>query len=186
MTTLFINGSSRTAGNTVALGERLLTDIPHQTIHLIDQHLNFDCDYRDTGHPQADPSDDYQQLMARFATADDIVLGTPVYWYNMTGQLKTFVDRWFDSFTTGFPFAGKRLYLVVVGADDPQHKALGIGQSLQDSCDWLKMTYMGATIVTADGPHDVAQMAQLPADFTALRERLLAATAVVSRETKSN
>lgn len=181
MTTLFINGSSRKHGNTVALGERLLAGRPHQTIHLIDHHLNYDQDDRDTPGPQRDLRDDYESLMTQFAAASDIVIGTPVYWYGMTGQLKVFIDRWFDSYTHHFPFANKRLYLLVVGADDPQHKATGIAQSLKDSCDWLQMTFMGSATVTADAPTDVAQLATLPPDVLALRQALV--TADVSRET---
>ncbi|MDT7013291.1 flavodoxin family protein [Levilactobacillus namurensis] len=186
MTTLFINGSSRTNGNTVAFGERLLAGIPHTTLHLIDQRLNFDLDQRGTGQPQRDTRDDYEALMAQFAAADDIVIGTPVYWYNMSGQLKTFMDRWFDSFTTGFDFAGKRVYLLVVGVDDPANKATDIiSKAFAESCDWLKMTYMGAATAIADGPTDLQQQATLPAEALKLRQALVTMTQSVSRETKS-
>ncbi|MCF7522744.1 NAD(P)H-dependent oxidoreductase [Levilactobacillus brevis] len=103
MTVLFINGSPRKTGNTAALGERLLHQVPHTTWHLTDYALHFEHDQRETGRPREDLTDDYEQLMTQFATFDDIVLGTPVYWYGMTGQLKVFMDRWFDSYTHDFP-----------------------------------------------------------------------------------
>lgn len=172
MPVLFINGSPRKHGNTVALGERFLSDTPHTTLHLTDYQLNFIQDYRDTDHPQLDTTDDYETLMTTFAAADDIVLGTPVYWYGMTGQLKVFMDRWFDSYTNDFDFTGKRIYLLVVGADQPQTKALGITQAVQHSCEWLKMTFQGTATVTADGPNDVATMTDLPGSFWQLEGSL--------------
>jgi len=185
MTTLFINGSSRKTGNTVALGNRVLAGIPHDTIHLIDHRLNFDYDQRETGQPQRDLTDDYEGLMTTFAAADDIVLGTPVYWYSMSGQLKVFMDRWFDSKTNGFSFAGKRVYLLVVGVDDPQHKASGIAPAVRDSCEWLDMAFMGSATVIGDGPDDVRQLPDLPAAALAVRETLLK-HATVSRETSAD
>ncbi|MFC6261014.1 flavodoxin family protein [Levilactobacillus fujinensis] len=172
MTVLLFNASARKQGNTATLGERLLTDIPHTTIHLMDHHLNFVQDNRDTGRPQADPTDDYESLMAQFATANDIVLATPVYWYDMAAPLKVFMDRWFDSYTNGFPFAGKRVYLLIVGADQPEIKAAGIANAVRYSCAWLKMDFCGVTTVTADGPHDIAAMTTFPASFGALRLNL--------------
>ncbi|QMU08750.1 flavodoxin family protein [Levilactobacillus suantsaii] len=174
MTTLFIDGSSRSDGNTAALGERLLADIPHHTVHLAQTHLNFERDHRETTMPQLDESDDYLTIMAQFQAADNIVLGTPVYWYNMSGQLKVFIDRWFDSFTAGTSFANKRIFLLIVGADDPLHKAKPlIEQSIKLSCDWLKMTFMGTATLVADAPDDIRNLPSLPANAQALRQSLI-------------
>lgn len=175
MSILFINGSPRRQGNTATLGDRLLTDIPHTTRQLADYRLNFEQDQRETTQLQRDLTDDYESLMSTyFAPASDIVLGTPVYWYGMTGQLKVFMDRWFDSFSHDFPFAGKRIYLLVVGADQPEIKATGITQAIHHSCDWLKMDFCGTGVVTADGPQDVANLAILPPSCQTLRQRIQA------------
>lgn len=177
MTTLLIDGSSRPHSNSAAFGERLLVGIPHQALHLADAQLNFEHDTRGTDQPQGDASDDYAQLFAQFQAADTIVLSTPVYWYNMSGQLKVFIDRWFDSFSHGVSFAGKRLCLLIVGADDPVHKAQPIiEQSVKLSCDWLKMTFMGTATAVADLPGDVAKLPVLPADAQKLRQILTLTT----------
>lgn len=177
MTILFINGSPRRHGNTATLGERLLQDCPHVTRHLADYQLNFEQDQRATHQPQRDLTDDYDRLMhTDFTGATDIVLGTPVYWYDMSGQLKVFMDRWFDSYSHDFPFAGKRLYLLIVGADQPATKAVGITTAVSQSCDWLKMSFQGTGVATADGSSDVAALATLPPSCLALRQKILAAT----------
>ncbi|MFD1548711.1 flavodoxin family protein [Levilactobacillus fuyuanensis] len=173
MSILFINGSPRRQGNTATLGNRLLTNIPHTTLNLADYQLNFAQDQRETKQPQWDLTDDYEHLMTTyFAPASDIILGTPVYWYGMTGQLKVFMDRWFDSFSHDFPFAGKRIYLLVIGADQPEIKATGITQAVRYSCDWLEMAFCGTGVVTADGPQDVAHFATLPVSCQALRQKI--------------
>lgn len=172
MTTLFINGSPRKHGNTATLGARLLRDLDHTTIHLTDYRLNFEQDQRETNRPQVDRSDDFESLMALVRASDTLVLGTPVYWYGMTGQLKVFMDRWFDSYTANFPFANKRVYLLVVGADQPETKAAGITQSVRDSCEWLQMDFRGTITVTADGADDVANRSQLPAAFDRIRNEI--------------
>ncbi|WP_143463772.1 flavodoxin family protein [Levilactobacillus enshiensis] len=172
MTVLLYNASARKHGNTATLGERLLRGIPHTTIHLMDHQLNFVQDNRDTERPQADTTDDYAALMAQMRSADDIVLATPVYWYDMAAPLKVFMDRWFDSYTNDFPFQGKRVYLLVVGADQPEVKATGITNAVRYSCEWLQMNFRGVAAVTADGPNDVAAMTTLPASFVALRLNL--------------
>ena len=38
--------------------------------------------------------DDFAALMDRLYLADLIVVGTPLYWYGPSGQLKLFMDRW--------------------------------------------------------------------------------------------
>ncbi|GEO69192.1 flavodoxin family protein [Levilactobacillus acidifarinae] len=177
MTTLLIDGSSRPNSNSAAFGERLLVGLPHHTVHLADVHLNFEHDYRETTHPQGDSTDDYDRLITQFQAADTVVLSTPVYWYNMSGQLKVFLDRWFDSHTHGVSFAGKAIFLLIVGADDPVHKAQPIiEQSLKLSCDWLKMTFMGTATVVADLPGDVQKLSTLPADAQKLRQILTLTT----------
>ncbi|WP_407888295.1 flavodoxin family protein [Levilactobacillus sp. N40-8-2] len=173
MSILFINGSPRPQGNTATLGKRLLTGIPHTTRDLADYQLNFEQDQRETTQPQRDLTDDYEHLMTTyFAPASDIILGTPVYWYGMTGQIKVFMDRWFDSFSHDFPFAGKRIYLLIVGADQPETKTTGIIQAVQYSCDWLKMDFCGTGIITADGPRDVANLTILPVNCQVLRQHI--------------
>ncbi|KRN02672.1 multimeric flavodoxin WrbA [Levilactobacillus senmaizukei DSM 21775 = NBRC 103853] len=172
MTTLFINGSPRRHGNTATLGRRLLADLDHTTIHLADYRLNFEQDQRETNDPQIDQSDDFETLMDQVRVSETLVLGTPVYWYGMTGQLKVFMDRWFDSYSADFPFAKKQVYLLIVGADQPEVKATGITQAVRNSCEWLQMDFRGTLTVTADGIDDVANMEQLPPAFTHMRSDL--------------
>nr|WP_319540645.1 flavodoxin family protein [uncultured Methanospirillum sp.] len=38
--------------------------------------------------------DDMQDLYSKIRAADAIIIGTPVYFADMTGQIKQFIDRW--------------------------------------------------------------------------------------------
>ena len=39
--------------------------------------------------------DDMQELYGKIFAADALILGTPVYWWGPSAQLKMFIDRWY-------------------------------------------------------------------------------------------
>lgn len=53
---------------------------------------------------------------------DKIIFATPVYWYSMSGLMKTFFDRLTDLVTiqksVGRKLKGKETFLFAVGTDD--------------------------------------------------------------------
>lgn len=53
-------------------------------------------------------------LLEKFVSADVIVLATPVYFYSMDGQLKTFIDRTVPRYTE---IANKDFYYILTAAD---------------------------------------------------------------------
>ena len=94
-----IVGSPRPTGNTnylvdVALEEAQTAGIETEKIELAKYKLNG-C----LGHDNCDSfkvcqqKDDMVWILEKFRQADGIILATPVYYWNMTAQMKTFVDR---------------------------------------------------------------------------------------------
>ena len=71
--------------------------------------------------------DDMVLLYNEMKTADAIVIGTPIYMGDMTGQLKMFIDRCYalkDADRTPRIPAGKKFGIVITqGADIPNHYA---------------------------------------------------------------
>lgn len=70
--------------------------------------------------------DDMQELYEKFFAADGIIIGTPIYYYAMTAQTKTIIDR---SMPMGHPkrnMAGKIGGVIVVGG------SLGLVDALKD------------------------------------------------------
>ncbi len=60
--------------------------------------------------------DDMEEIRAKMLEADVIVLASPVYFYSMTAQMKTLIDRTYAFFNQ---LAGKTFYFIVTcGAPD--------------------------------------------------------------------
>lgn len=82
--------------------------------------------------------DDMQQLYPLIESSDVLLLGSPIYIGNITGMMKTFIDRWYAY--AGVPEgkklpAGKRVILLLPygreEADLFNHVAKQIGQALK-------------------------------------------------------
>ncbi len=57
--------------------------------------------------------DDMEEIRAKMLEADVIVLASPIYFYSMTAQMKTLIDRTYAFFNQ---LAGKTFYFVVTCA----------------------------------------------------------------------
>jgi multimeric flavodoxin WrbA len=96
-------GSSRKRGNTAALLEQYLKGIEenHSDIEITNvfiQEKNIEgcrgCNVCKTGKiDNCVIKDDMDDLYKKFEDSDIVVLSTPIYFFSMTSQLKTFMDR---------------------------------------------------------------------------------------------
>jgi multimeric flavodoxin WrbA len=80
--------------------------------------------------------DDMQELYEKLLTADGIIFGTPIYFYNMTAQAKTVIDR---SFALSHPkrnLANKVAGVIVVGG------SLGLVGALKDLYFYIVTRHM--------------------------------------------
>lgn len=82
---LFINASQNRDGNTVRLAERLLGDADYEQLNLVD--------YKVYQIGQNYPDDQFDEVLDKMRAADLIILGTPQYWHEMSGFLKTLIER---------------------------------------------------------------------------------------------
>jgi multimeric flavodoxin WrbA len=106
--------------------------------------------------------DDMQALKEKMLAADIILLVSPVYWYQLSGKMKTFIDRWSDTINPDFSseLGGKGLALVST------HSGLNVMNSsnfLQTALDgtarFLGMKWMGGVdapirMPMTSGPND--------------------------------
>ena len=99
MKVLGVVGSQRKNGNTSALVKEALkpfeeNGIDTELLFLGDYNIN-DCNgcdgCQDTFRCIVD--DDMQDIYPKILEADAIVLGSPTYFYNISGDMKTFIDR---------------------------------------------------------------------------------------------
>ncbi len=74
-------------------------------------------------------NDDVPAIAAAVKDADSVVFVTPIYYYEMSGQLKTLLDRLNPLY--GSDYAFRRIYLISVAADDadstPERAVNGLG-----------------------------------------------------------
>ncbi len=99
MRILGIVGSKRKNGNTATLVEKAiesakLKGIDAEIMYLGDYKIEgcFGCEYCQNKY-ECIIDDDMQKLYKKVLESDAIIAGTPTYFYNMTSDMKAFIDR---------------------------------------------------------------------------------------------
>ncbi len=68
-------------------------------------------------------NDDMSEIIGKIKEADAIVFATPIYYYEMSGQMKTLLDRTNPLFADEYKF--RDIYLLITAADDVETAADG-------------------------------------------------------------
>ena len=102
---LIISGSPRKGGNTDLLSDAFARGAEEvggqvEKIFLADYRIDYfsEADEQRVGNRANEAEDDVPTLVDKMVRADVIVLASPVYYMNITGQLKTFIDRTFGRY----------------------------------------------------------------------------------------
>lgn len=97
-------------GNTSKLAKKLFGNQPYRQINLRDYNI-----------PQLGQGNgDFDKVWRQIKGADVVVIGTPVYWSNMSGYLKTFIDH----MQVNNDLKGSDLYVLVQGQSSNQTAAI--------------------------------------------------------------
>ena len=120
---LVLSSSPRKGGNSDMLCDALIKgaeEAGHFTekIYVNDQKIGYcqACEVcQSTG--ECFMQDDMAEILKKLVDADAIVLGTPVYYYSMSGQLKTLIDRTIPLFFTN-GIKEKDFFLVATAAEE--------------------------------------------------------------------
>ncbi len=120
---LVISASPRTGGNSDILCDEFIRgaeDAGHtaEKIFLKDKNINYctGCGLCNTNNYTAcSIKDNMSEILDKMVNADIIVLATPVYFYTMNGQMKTFIDRCCARYTH---ITNKDFYFIATAADD--------------------------------------------------------------------
>lgn len=107
--------------------------------------------------------DDSNMVVDKIAAADMVVFASPVYWWNMTAQLKTVLDK---CYCRGYSMKGKAVGFIFIGgakAEDPQYKLLQDQfEYIAKRMSWdMKFFFGFSASNTADLANDEAAMAQI-------------------------
>lgn len=107
MSILFINGSPNKNGNTAGLAETLMNDKAYQTLNLVD--------YKVYGYGQQFADDQFDEIVEAMKAADTVVIGSPVYWHNMSGMVRNLIDRFYGPVPSG-ALKGRKFVFLFQGA----------------------------------------------------------------------
>lgn len=117
---LVISGSYRKGGNSDTLCEEFIKGAKEagnnvEKINLRDKQINFctGC-YTCKKIGKCVQKDDANEIIEKMTNADVIVMGTPVYFYAMCGQMKTLIDRTVPQYGK---MKNKELYFIITAAD---------------------------------------------------------------------
>ena len=117
---LIISSSPRKGGNSDVLCDQFLLGAKEaghsvEKVFLRDHKINYclGCGVCNNTHVCIQ-KDDMKGLLDKMVDADVIVLATPVYFYTMDAQLKTFIDRCVSRYTE---ISNKEIYFIVAAAD---------------------------------------------------------------------
>ncbi|TDL35438.1 flavodoxin family protein [Jeotgalibacillus sp. S-D1] len=163
---LIISGSSRENGNTEFLAKEAAKayDGEVEWIHLRNQSILQIVDERHTANGFTSVEDDHRDLIKKMVKADSILFATPVYWYGMSGYMKTFVDRWSQALRDpelNFKeeMKNKPAYVITCGGDKVNLKALPLIQQFQLIFEFMGMDFKNYFIGEARKPGDMAKEA---------------------------
>ncbi|GCE15459.1 flavodoxin family protein [Tengunoibacter tsumagoiensis] len=173
-----IYGGSRKNGNSEQLTKELLRGTSSSSIHLSDYRIQPIVDQRHDPNGFDTVDDDYSLVLQQVLSHDFLIFTTPVYWYGMSGLMKNFIDRWSQSFRDpSLNFKGeitkKRAFVVIVGDDQPQRKALPLVQQFQYIFDFVNVPLMGYLIGQGRKPGDIQNDLRTLEEAAIWRNKLL-------------
>jgi len=122
---LIILGSPRKGGNSEILCEQFALGAKEsghevEKVSLQDEQLGY-CKacYYCREHKECIQKDGMNGILSKMFEADVIVLATPMYYYTMSGQMKTFIDRSLPRYRE---ITNKDVYLIATGAVSEESK----------------------------------------------------------------
>jgi len=163
---LVILGSARGDGNTRRAVDRLCERLgPEVTIVDLSERAVAPFRYGD-----AERDDDFLGIIEQMLAHERIVFATPVYWYAMSGVMKTFFDRITDLLMDegkrplARSLAGRRVWLLASGTGDAL--PTGFQEPFAGTAAYLGMDWQDAFYVRAADEAETA-----PIDTLALSLR---------------
>ena len=141
MKILGISGSPRKNGNTEKMINLVINENSAEIIRLYEKSIKpcLACEgCSKTGTCVI--KDDMNEIMKKIEESDTLILGSPIYWWNITAPFKAFIDRWYSKNVRN-TIASKKIILLLPMADTEDATAQWAIGALKDSLE-----YIGANI----------------------------------------
>lgn len=104
--------------------------------------------------------DDADRIAQKMLTADVIAFATPIYYYGMSGQMKTMLDRANPLFSSDYAF--RDIYLLATAAEDGEHTIDGAVTGITGWIDCFEKARLAGTVF-AGGVTGVGEIQGHPA-----------------------
>lgn len=124
MKKVLVISTSLRKGNSLALAERFVDGAKKagnnvELVSLIDKKIDFcrGC-FACLEKGKCILNDDANEIVAKMKQADVIAFATPVYYYSMSGQMKTLLDRANSLYDTDYKFTD--IYLLATSAESEE------------------------------------------------------------------
>lgn len=154
---LIISSSYRKNGNSSALASEFARGAKEvgnsvEIVHLCDNKIAFcrGCFACQTTK-KCVISDDAVAIAEKMKNADVLVFATPVYYYSVSGQLKTMIDRANPLYTSDYKF--REVYLLATAAEDEEYTVEGTVKTIQGFVDCYEKCSFKA-VIFAGGVND--------------------------------
>ncbi|MEG0852038.1 flavodoxin family protein [Flavobacterium plurextorum] len=137
---VIILGSSRKNGNTTKIIDEISKEYNIDVVNLSDYNISY-YDYE-----SKNIEDDFLPLIKKIIeNHDTFIFATPIYWYNMSGIMKVFFDRFSDLIRiekeTGRKLRGKKIGVISNSHDNEIEESFYI--PFKKTADYLGMEYLG-------------------------------------------
>ena len=131
---LFINGSPNPNGNTAQLAQTLLKGKTYETLNLVEYRVNH--------YGQTLSGDQFDEVLTKIRNADIIVLGSPVYWHNISSIVRTLLERFYGTIAPN-SFAPRKLFFLYQGSS-PSEFMINDGEyTIKRFCEMYGFSYEG-------------------------------------------
>ena len=103
--------------------------------------------------------DDADIIAQKMLTADVIAFATPIYYYEMCGQMKTMLDRSNPLYTTDYSF--RDIYLLATAAEEEESAMDGAVKGLEGWIECFEKSRL-AGVVRGVGVNNIGAIKELP------------------------
>ena len=122
--------------------------------------------------------DDMHQIYPELQEADSVVIASPVYWFNVSAQTKTLIDRFYAvGVGDNNIFRGKKFAVILTYADPDPFVAGAVNalRSFQDICGYLGANLEGMVYGSAHAAGEIEKRHDVIEKAVALGKRLATA-----------
>ena len=150
-----LNGSPRKGGNTEIMIKAFAEAAgKHEIVNLDAASMNIGgclgCGYCYAHQGECVQKDDMVKVFDALKAADMVVFASPIYWFDITAQLKTVIDRLYAGGSTGFHFH-KTALLLDAGADHVFEAAIAQYKAMTSYLKWEDMGIITIPDMTQKG-----------------------------------